>query len=64
MKKSSKKSKLPAPVQVSISMRAEQLRAIDSAAREENRSRSNWIMTLVASHLSKRFVPEGEKAQA
>ena len=39
-------------VQVSISMKAHQLKAIDEAAKAENRSRSNWIMNLVSMRLS------------
>ncbi len=50
MKSSTKTTK--GQVQVSISMKAHQLKAIDDAAKSENRSRSNWIMNLVASRLS------------
>ena len=41
-------------VQVSISMKAHQLKAIDNAAKAENRSRSNWIMNLVSLQLNKK----------
>ena len=50
MKKPTKTNK--GQVQVSISMKVDQLKAIDAAARVENRSRSNWIMNLVSVRLN------------